>query len=115
MTFRIGSKSRGRLYGHQDRIVTNADELQDAVKHGDEHIIVEGEIRGMPMLALQPGQILTGGTLHLGSSGVQLSRNNTLSDIKIHTSEVERAILNDIGVTDLGTLTLHNVRTTGQV
>ena len=41
---------------HQTRIVTNADELQDAIKHGDEHITVEGEIRGMPMLALQPGQ-----------------------------------------------------------
>jgi hypothetical protein len=45
MTFRIGSKSRGRLYGHQDRIVTNADELQDAVKHGDAHITVKGKIR----------------------------------------------------------------------
>lgn len=100
---------------HQTQIVTNADELQDALKHGDEHITVEGEIRGMPMLALQPGQALAGGTLHFGASGVQLSRNNTLSDIKIQTSEVERAILNDIGVTDLGTLTLHNVRTTGQV
>ncbi len=99
----------------QTRIVTNADELQNAVKHGYAHITVEGEIRGMPMLALQPGQTLTGGTLHFGASGVQLSRNNTLSYITIHTSEVERAILNYMGLTDLGTLTLHNVRTTGQV
>jgi len=29
----------------QTRIVTNADELQNAVKHGDAHITVEGEIR----------------------------------------------------------------------
>jgi hypothetical protein len=68
----------------------------------------------MPMLALQPGQTLTGGTFHFGASGVQLGRDNTLSDTTIHTSETERAILNDTSVTDLGTLTLHNVRTTGQ-
>lgn len=97
------------------RIVTTAEELQDAVIRGDPHITVKGEIRGMPMLALQPGQTLTGGTLHFGARGVQLSRDNTLSDITIHTSEVERAVLNDPGITDLGTLTLHNVRTTGQV
>jgi len=101
--------------GHQTRIVTNAEELQDAVKHGDAHITIKGEIRGMPMLLLQPGQTLTGGTLYFGARGVQLSRGNTLSDITIRTSEVERAILNDTGISDLGTLTLHNVRTTGQV
>lgn len=69
---------------HQTRIVTNADELQDAVKHGDEHITVEGEIRGMRMLVLQPGQPLTGGTLHFGSSGVQLAAI-TLSQTSLST------------------------------
>lgn len=97
------------------RIVTNADELQDAVKRGDAHITIKGEIRGMPMLALQPGQSLTGGTLYFGARGVQLCCNNKLSDITIRTSEMERAILNDTSIPDLGTLTLHNVRTTGQV
>jgi hypothetical protein len=101
--------------GQQTRIVTNAKELQDAVKRGDAHITVKGEIRGMPMLALQPGQTLTGGTLHFGARGVQLSRDNTLSDITIRTSEMERAILIDMDISDLGTLTLHNVRTIGQV
>lgn len=99
----------------QTRTVTNADELQDAVNRGYAHITVEGEIRGMPMLALSPGQTLTGGTLHFGARGVQLSRDNTLSDITIRTSETERAILSDTSVADLGTLTLRNVRTTGQV
>ena len=82
MTFRIESKSTRRIiWSIKPRIVTNADELLDAVKHGDEHITVEGEIRRMPMLALQPGQTLTGGTLHFGfDSGVQLSRNNALSE-----------------------------------
>ena len=99
----------------QTQVVMNADELQAAVKRGDAHITVKGEIRGMPMLALQPGQTLTGGTLHFGGRGVQLSRDNTLTDITIRTSETERAILNDTAVTDLGTLTLHNVQTVGQV
>ena len=99
----------------QTQVVTNADELQDAVKRGEQHITIEGEIRGMPMLALQPGQTLTGGTLHFGARGVQLSRDNTLSNSTILTSEMERAILNDTSVTDLGTLMLHNVRTIGQV
>jgi hypothetical protein len=30
---------------HHTQIVTNADELQDAVEHGDAHITVKGEIR----------------------------------------------------------------------
>jgi len=99
----------------QTRVVTNADELQEAVKRGHAHITVQGEIKGMPMVALQPGQTLSGGTLHFGARGVQLSRDNTLSDITIRTSDTERAVLNDTSVADLGTLTLRNVRTTGQV
>lgn len=99
----------------QTQIVTNADELQDAVKRGLPHITIQGEIRGMPMLALAPGQTLTGGTLRFGASGVQLSRDNTLADITILTSEMERAVLIDPGVADLGTLALRNVRAVGQV
>src|SRR5689334_21969376 len=45
----------------------NADELQDGIKRGDAHITVKGEIRGMPMLALPPGQTLTG-RLHFGAA-----------------------------------------------
>lgn len=96
------------------RIVSNAEELQDTVIRGNSHITAEGEIRGMPMLALQPGQTLTGGTLYFGACGVPLSRDDTFSDITICTSEVDGAILNDPSVTDLCTLTLHNVRTTGK-
>lgn len=100
---------------HTTVIVTNIEELVAAVSRGDPHITVRGEIRGMPMLSLQPGQTLTGGVLRFGSSGVQMVRDNTLSDIAIHTSEFERAILNDTHVADMGTLTLRNVRTVGQV
>jgi hypothetical protein len=95
--------------------VSNVEALVAAVERGDQHITVQGEIRGMPMLTLKPGQTLTGGVLHFGSSGVRMSRDNTLADIVIRTSEFERAILNDTHVPDLGTLTLRNVRTVGQV
>ena len=49
----------------------------------------------MPMLGLQPGQTLTGGTLYFGARGVQLSSDDTFSDIMIRTSEVECGILDE--------------------
>ncbi len=46
MTFRIGSKSTRRtIWSIKLELLHNTDELQDAVKHGDAHITVKGEIR----------------------------------------------------------------------
>jgi len=97
------------------QIVRTAAELEQAVSGGVPHIVVDGVIAGMPSIVLQPGQTLSGGALQFGASGVQLSRDNTLENIVIRTNENERAILIDPTSPALGTLTLRDVRTVGQV
>ncbi len=97
------------------RIVTTTAELQDAAQSDATEIEVRGELSGMPMVTLQPGVTLRGGTLRFGAKGVRLTRDNTLDGITVITAPYEVAILNDTSVPDLGTLTLRNVRTTGQV
>lgn len=96
-------------------VVKTASELSDAVHAGAQAIQVEGTIRGMPMLTLQPGVRLRGGTLEFGAKGLRLTRDNEIEDITIRTADQEIAILNDTSVADLGTLVLRHVRTTGQV
>lgn len=95
--------------------VSDAVELQAAVARGVDHVVVEGDISGMPMLTLAAGQRLSGGTLRFGGCGVRLTRDNTLDGIAIVCPEHERAVLNDTSVADWGTLELRDVRTEGQV
>ena len=94
--------------------VSVAAELLDALAKADE-IEVDGSITGMPMISLRPGVTLRGGTLRFGAKGIQLSANNTLADITILVPDHEVAIGTDTSIEDLGTLTLRNVRTRGQV
>ena len=62
-----------------------------------------------------PGVRLRGGTLRFGAKGVRLTRDNVVEGVTVLTADHEVAILNDTTVADLGTLTLRDVRTTGQV
>ncbi|QUY62108.1 hypothetical protein [Gulosibacter molinativorax] len=78
-------------------------------------IEVDGEISGSPMITLPPGTTLRGGTLRFGARGVRLTADNTLEDVTIVVPDHETAITNDTSVSDLGTLTLRNVTTHGQV
>jgi hypothetical protein len=94
--------------------VSVAAELLDALAKADE-IEVDGSITGIPMISLRPGVTLRGGTLRFGAKGIQLSANNTLADITILVPDHEVAIGTDTSIEDLGTLTLRNVRTRGQV
>jgi hypothetical protein len=95
--------------------VSNASELQGAIDGRAAHIIVTGELSGMPMITLAPGQRLSGGTLRFGACGVRLTQDNVLEDITIVSPAHERAVLTDTSIADWGTLTLRNVRTEGQV
>lgn len=96
-------------------MATNAAELAEAVEASVELIRVEGTIAGSPMVTLPPGVTLSGGTLELGAKGIRLTRDNTLDGVKVVTAVDEVAILNDTSVADLGTLTLRDVYTRGQV
>ncbi|MER8029718.1 hypothetical protein ABTZ78_12215 [Streptomyces bauhiniae] len=95
--------------------VSTAQELQNALASGASQITVDGTVQGMPMITLGPGVCLRGGVLKFGAKGVRLTRDNTLEDITIETGDTEVALLNDTGVTGLGTITLRNVTTVGQV
>lgn len=95
--------------------VRTAGELADAIAAGASEITVEGEITGSPMITLPPGARLRGGVLRFGAKGIRLTSDNTLADVTVETADDEVAILNDTSVPDMGTLTLRNVRTTGQV
>lgn len=95
--------------------VSDAAGLQDAIAQGVDHLVVDGEISGMPMITLAEGQRLSGGTLRFGGSGVRLTRDNLLDNVTIVCPKHERAVLNDTSVVDVGTLELRDVRTEGQV
>ncbi|WP_146070242.1 hypothetical protein [Arthrobacter sp. GMC3] len=90
-------------------------ELTQALAAGALNIDVAGTLRGMPSVTLPPGVSLRGGMLTFGAKGLRLTTNNTVQDVTITTSPHEVSIYNDTTVTDLGTLTLKNVTTTGQV
>ena len=95
--------------------VTTAQELADAIAHGAREIVVEGTISGSPSITLPEGATLRGGTLEFLAKGVRLSKDNTLRDIAIRTTDYEVAVYNDTTIADAGTLTFENVTTTGQV
>jgi hypothetical protein len=94
--------------------VSTAAELMHALGTAQQ-IQVVGFITGMPMISLRPGVSLHGGTLRFGAKGIRLSSDNVLEDVTVIVPEWEVAILNDTSVSDLGLLSLRNVRTRGQV
>jgi hypothetical protein len=96
-------------------VVTSSAELLDALAQGRREIEVRGILSGMPMITLPPGVRLRGGTLRFGAKGVRLTRDNELTGVTVRTAESEVAIFNDTSVDDLGTLSLRDVRTVGQV
>lgn len=99
----------------ESRVVGNAEELLDAVASDAAEIEVRGTVSGMPMITLKPGVVLRGGVLEFGAKGVRLTTDNTLDGVTVRTAADEVALLNDTSVDDLGTLTLRNVTTVGQV
>lgn len=96
-------------------VVHTASELLDAVARQQPDIEVRGTLSGLPMITLAPGMRLRGGSLHFGARGIRLSRDNELSDLIVRTADREIAIFNDTAADDLGTLSLRDVRTIGQV
>lgn len=96
-------------------VVKTSADLLEAIKAGAVEIEVQGTLHGMPMITLGPGVSLRGGDLQFGAKGVRLTRDNTLEKVTVQTADEEVAILNDTSVSDLGVLTLRDVRATGQV
>jgi hypothetical protein len=94
--------------------VSTAAELLDALTRARD-VVVDGSVSGMPMISLLPGASLRGGTLHFGAKGIRLTSDNVLEDVTVIVPDWELAIFNDTSVSDLGRLSLRNVRARGQV
>ena len=96
-------------------VVKSAAELAEAISAEAKEIVVDGTISGSPSITLPEGTTLRGGTLEFLAKGVRLTKDNTLEDVTITTTDYEVAVYNDTTITDAGTLTLNNVTTRGQV
>lgn len=95
--------------------VTTAQELAEAINNGAQDIVVEGVIEGSPSVTLPEGATISGGTLKFLAKGLRLSKNNTLRDITVETTDYEVAIYNDTSIEDAGVMRFENVETVGQV
>jgi hypothetical protein len=104
------------------RTVLTAGDLEAAA--GDatvRRIVVDGELRGSKPLRLAPGQQVVGAddgamvAFVAGADGLQLSRDNEVSRIRLEVDPACRAVLNDTAVEDLGAVRLTDVTAVGQV
>jgi hypothetical protein len=103
-------------------IASTVDELLSASKSSDvENITIRDHIADSPSFHLAPGQSLQGEddqagiTFAAGADGVQVSSDNSIRGIQLHTTPDMRAIYNDPSVATLGQLEIRRVVTTGRV
>ncbi len=93
--------------------------LLEQLGSDQKEILVKGLIGGLETFRLPEGMKLIGERATLvfspWSDGVQLSSENEIRDVTLVTSPEQRAIYNDYEERDLGTLSIHNVRTQGMV
>lgn len=105
-----------------EKLVKTVDDVLAAA--GDpavRRIVVDSEIRDVPSLRLAPGQQLVGAgddaalVFADGIDGMRLSKDNEVSLLRFEVAPERRAIFNDTGIGDLGTLRLTDVTAAGQV
>lgn len=106
----------------QETIVRNSVELLAAtVDRTVEAICVVGQIDKASGLDLRPGVSLYGKEASAcvrfigGSDGIRLSSDNRLENLQLLADDNRRAIYNDTSQNGLGTITLKNIVTRGQV
>jgi hypothetical protein len=116
-----GLHAQARM-NEQERRISTASELSEAAASTSvRHIIATESLSGLRSLRLSPGRTLTGDgagvTLRFapGEDGVQLSSDDTVENIEVHTDLSRRALFNDTQVGSLGRLVLRNVRTVGAI
>ncbi len=84
-------------------------------------IAVRGDLNKAPSVRLSPGQSIRGDgdqakvTFAEGTDGLQISSDNRVHNIHLHTSPDKRAIFNDTTMATLGRVELRGVTTTGRV
>lgn len=102
-------------------IVSTLQELIDAMEDKENEVIhVKGKITGSPSLYLSPGQQLVGDGNSIiefkeRADGIEISRDNTIDGLTFIVEPTRRAIYNKPDEESLGTLSLKNIKTIGQV
>jgi hypothetical protein len=106
----------------QERKVASAEELAAAVvERAVTDIAVTESLAGLGTVRLPPGKSLTGSGTSVtlafapGADGVQLSTDNRVENLELHTEPTRRALFNDTQVEGLGRLVLRHVRTVGVI
>jgi hypothetical protein len=102
-------------------IASTAEQLRTGLASGTSELRVVGEITGAPPLRLAPGQRLAaagpGAAIHFaaGGDGLLLTRDNTVTGLRLTVEPTRRAIANDTSIEDFGTLRLTGLTALGQV
>lgn len=102
-------------------IVSTLKELMNALDNqANEVIRVKGTIKESPSIRLFPGQQLIGEADSViefmkGTDGIEISMDNKVDNITLIVDPSRRAIFNRSDVESLGTVTLKNIKTIGQV
>lgn len=106
----------------QEEAVSTVEDLMTALQHPSvKVIIIRGQLVDSPSIRLSPGQSVRGEdelasiTFEDGAEGVQLSSDNALCTLQLHTTPDKRVIFNDTSVDSLGQIELRDVTTTGRV
>ncbi len=101
--------------------VSTVEELVSAIgNQAIEVIRVKGKITESPSLHLSPGKKLVGEADSIiefkgGVDGVEVSRDNEIDGLTFIVEPSRRALFNSSNVESLGTLSLQNVKTIGQI
>lgn len=99
--------------------VSTARELADAIDGWADVVHIRQDIHDMPSFALPPGRRLTGDgatiTFRSGGDGLELTRDNQVSGLRLRVDPDRRAIFNDTQEVDLGHVVLAQLKVIGQV
>jgi hypothetical protein len=114
--------NRDILMSGEQLNVHASSELLAAVADKDvRQIAIAADLSDLPMLRLLPGQMLSAANEKMalyfasGEDGVQLSTNNQVENLYLHTDQDRRALFNDTSVDRIGCFLLRHLSINGVV
>lgn len=105
----------------KERTVSTVEDLVHAIgNQAIEVIRVKGKITECPSLHLSPGKQLVGEADSIiefkgGIDGIEVSRDNKIDGLTFIVDPSRRALFNSSDVESLGTISIQNVKTIGQI
>lgn len=115
------ARSQTVMTSQERKVETTAELAAAAAAAGATDIVVAANLTGLSTLYLSPGKTLKGAAPGItlafaaGQDGIQLSSDNGVENLELHTDVSKRALFNDTKVGHLGRLVLRNLRTIGAI